>query len=121
MGTLSTRRRPYQRHSLCDCKLLSEPSFEALSGASLECYQLVVGGVSLAGVGADIHHLLPHRLVHVRVANHRVAVDHWFHRFLLLHNVQVARFRCAEEVEPGQGWSWSSPGYLFLATAPCSE
>ena len=39
----------------------------------LPAYQLIVGGVSLAGVGADIHHLLPHRLVHVRVANHRVA------------------------------------------------
>ena len=34
---------------------------------------------------------------------------------------QVARFRCVEEVEPGLSWSWSSPGYLFLATAACSE
>ena len=58
---------------LCDYELSSGPSFEALAGAPLECYQLIVGGVSLAGVGADIHHLLPHRLVHVRVANHRVA------------------------------------------------
>ena len=80
----------------------SEPLFEALAGAPLECYQLVVGGVSLAGVGADIHHLLPHRLVHVRVANHRVAATQrrlqviptaryiFFHGFMKLLAVQLS-------------------------------
>lgn len=35
-------------------------------------HQLVVGGVSLAGGGAHLHHLLLHGLVHVRVTNHRI-------------------------------------------------
>ena len=75
---------------LCDYELSSGPSFEALAGAPLECYQLVVGGVSLAGVGADIHHLLPHRLVHVRVANHRVAAtQHGLQRSLLLLDIDI--------------------------------
>ena len=85
---------------LCDYELSSGPSFEALAGAPLECYQLIVGGVSLAGVGADIHHLLPHRLVHVRVANHRVAATQpglqvtarfiFFHGFMKLLAVQLS-------------------------------
>ena len=68
----------------------------------LPAYQLIVGGVSLAGVGADIHHLLPHRLVHVRVANHRVAETQrglqvtstaryiFFHGFMKLLAVQLS-------------------------------
>ena len=35
-------------------------------------HQLIVGGVSLAGGGAHLHHLLLHGLVHVRVTNHRI-------------------------------------------------
>ena len=35
-------------------------------------HELIIGGVSLAGGGADLHNLLPHVLVHVRITNHRV-------------------------------------------------
>ena len=35
-------------------------------------YQFIIGGVPLAGGGADIHHLLLHVVVHVRVTNHRI-------------------------------------------------
>ncbi len=42
----------------------------------LKAHHLIVGGVALTGQRADIHHLSPHGILHVRVAHHRVAVQH---------------------------------------------
>jgi hypothetical protein len=42
----------------------------------LSAHHLIVGGVALTGQRADIHHLPPHGVLHIRVAHHGVAVQH---------------------------------------------
>ncbi len=51
--------------------MLRKPTRDRLSA-----HHLIVGGVALTGQRADIHHLPPHGVLHVRVADHGIAVQH---------------------------------------------